>query len=487
MTYVVESFGCRASAADGDRIAAELEQAGTPAAAHGWRDANVVVVNTCAVTREAERSARALIRRVERGNPGARIVVTGCYAQRAPGEIAALNGVSAVVGNSHKEEVARVALGLRAGLPVPLRAGLENHASGSLGRGFVPLSAVEPAPVLQTPFARGGIEMGGVAQRQLAKPGVLAGSAMLPGRTRPVLKVQDGCGNGCSFCIIPETRGPSRSMAIGEVLAAARGYVAAGVQELVLSGINLGRWGRDLQHVQTLPELLRALLEETGLPRLRVSSVEPMDWTGELIGLLERYGAGKHARLAPHAHVPLQSGADAVLRTMHRRYRPWHYAEKLAQLRAAMPDGALGADVMVGFPAETDALFEESLAFIEAQPLTYLHLFPFSARPGTRAAGIPPVPGELVRERMRRMTELGERKRREFEGSFVGRVLSAVTLGNGTALTANFIPVKLTGASVRNRMVRVRVAPAAGLDASIRESSTAGHSSAVLDASELPE
>ena len=424
-----------------------MEQGGAVEAARAQAD--VVVVNTCAVTEQAERSARALIRRVRRENPGARVVVTGCYAQRAPAELRGLGGVDVVVGNSHKGLVAETALG------EAVRSG------GGQGAGFVPLSSL--GATLHAPFPGWGIGNGRVEAVELGAPawrGSGAGSGS--GRTRPTLKVQDGCGNRCSFCVIPETRGPSRSVGLEAAVEAARAFAESGGQELVLSGINLGRWGRDLRPAGTLAGLVRAILEGTELPRLRVSSVEPMDWDGELLAAFAEYGRGQgHARLAPHAHLPLQSGADAVLRRMHRRYRPWHYAEKVEALRALLPDAAIGADVMVGFPGETEALFRESFEFIEALPLTYLHLFPFSARPGTAAEAWhreAPVAAEAVRERMRALEALDARKREAFARRFVGRRVSAVTLRDGTALTDNFLPVDLGAPETANRLRSVWIA-----------------------------
>ncbi len=437
--YSVYNFGCRASTADGDAIAAQLA-ADYGMAGGSLAAADVVVVNTCAVTEEAERSARALIRRVRRENPGARVVVTGCYAQRAPEELRALPGVDAVVGNSHKDAVPRMAheLSGRPKFSGPLSAATRPAASG-----FVPLHklaqdlaqdlAPELAPVLHAPF--------GHTAPPWTPPLLHSG-----GRTRPILKVQDGCGNRCSFCVIPQTRGRSRSLPLAAAVEAARSFAGGGGQELVLSGINLGRWGRDLQPAHSFADLVRALLEETALPRLRLSSVEPMDWGPELFALFARYGAGAEPRLAPHAHLPLQSGADAVLRAMHRRYRPWHYADKVRALRALLPEAAIGADVMVGFPGETEALFAESLRFIEAQPFTYLHLFPFSPRSGTAAERFHrerPVDAGTVRRRMEALLALSAERTRAFTRRFLGRRVSAVTLSNGTALTANYLSVKL--------------------------------------------
>ncbi len=434
-TYHVENFGCRASQADGDAIAGQLLRRGhTPGA-----EADVVVVNTCSVTEEAERTARAYIRRARRRNPDARIVVTGCYAQRAPEEVAALAGVDAVIGNSHKGLVAEVASAAR----------------------LIPVSAL--APVLADDFAHAD-------SSRLPVHGLIPGA----GRTRPVLRVQDGCAHRCSFCIIPTTRGPSRSTPLPECLDAAREFADDGGQELVLSGINLGRWGCDLSPRSSLHGLVSTLLERTTLPRLRLSSVEPMDWTPELLQLFSALSHGLHPRLAPHFHVPLQSGSDTILRRMYRRYRPWHYAEKLARMREIAPDAAIGADVMVGFPGETDELFEQSYRFIAAQPLTYLHLFPFSARPGTAAAAWTPVPAAAVRERMAALRGLIAAKARAFRERFLGQTRSAVTLMGGRALTDNFLEVRLDPpdramgdageAPVRNRLITLRIEALAGAE-----------------------
>jgi threonylcarbamoyladenosine tRNA methylthiotransferase MtaB len=288
-------------------------------------------------------------------------------------------------------------------------------------------------------------------------------------QTRPNLKIQEGCGNRCTFCVIPFTRGPSKSVPYAVVMRRVEGFVAAGGKELVLSGINLGRWGRDFEgsNRETLAGLVREILEETGLPRLRLSSIEPMDWDDALIALMGEFGGG---RLARHAHLPLQSGSDAVLRRMHRRYRPWHYAGKVAALLgAAGPDLTLGADVMVGFPGETDAEFEETLAFIRALPFGYLHLFPFSARPGTRGWALhqaSPVPQAATQERMAALRALAAEKSETHRRRFVGRELEAITLHTQaalaeqrctTALTENFLPVAIEGRFAANRLLRVRV------------------------------
>jgi threonylcarbamoyladenosine tRNA methylthiotransferase MtaB len=266
--------------------------------------------------------------------------------------------------------------------------------------------------------------------------------------------------------VIPQTRGGSRSIALEAILKSVRAFVAGGGQELVLSGINLGRWGRDLAQPRRFDELVAAILTETELPRLRISSVEPMDWSEQLLERFAAFSQGEHPRLARHAHLPLQSGSDAVLRAMYRRYRPWHYAAKLEQISKKVPDAAIGADVMVGFPGETDALFAETLRFIEERPFTYLHLFPFSARPGTAAWELhqrAPVHGEAVKERLAALRTLIDAKNKAFRERFVGRGLSVVTLQRGkdasrtAAMADNFLSVTVAGQFPANLLLRVRI------------------------------
>ncbi len=269
-------------------------------------------------------------------------------------------------------------------------------------------------------------------------------------RTRPNLKVQDGCNNRCSFCIIPFVRGRSRSASPEQVIEQVRS-LAAKYREIVLSGINLGRWGRDLGGLR-LADLVRRLLEETPVERLRLSSVEPMDFSDALLELMATSG-----RLAKHVHAPLQSGSDRVLRRMHRKYRPRHYADRIVKARALMPDCAVGADVMTGFPGETDAEFEESRAFIESLPFTYLHVFTYSERPGTPAAeSADQVPQHVRKQRTRELRELAAKKNLEFRRSMIGKTISAVTLDDG-ALSENYLKIKLAAPREPNRLIDVRI------------------------------
>ncbi len=339
-------------------------------------------------------------------------MVTGCYAQRAPQELAALEGVQWVVGNSHKTQIANL-------VSQPHETYHGRIFVGDIGSEF------SASPV-----------------RDIRED-----------RTRPNLKVQDGCGNKCAFCIIPSVRGRSRSARMAEILAQMRDLASRYV-EVVLSGINLGRWGRDLPGDLRFVDLLRTIIAETSIQRLRISSVEPMDWSADLL----RFFAGE-PRIARHVHIPLQSGSDSVLKRMFRKYRTRHYASRLELARTLMPDAAIGADVMTGFPGETDAEFEETVRFIEQQPFTYLHVFTYSERPGTAAANYAnPVPAPVRQERTRRLRALSDEKNKHFRRSMLGNTLSAVTLEQrGMALTSNFLKVELTKPREPNQLVAVDI------------------------------
>ncbi len=434
-SFYVENFGCRATQADGAGIERELMDLGLVRAAEA-HNAEVVILNTCTVTASADQDVRATIRRIHRQNPECRILVTGCYAQRAPEEIAALPGVRVVVGNSHKHDVAQIAAPLVT--PEPIST-------------FVPLKQFTKLTGETADIYVGDI----FAHTELIAAPVFDAGAE---KTRPNLKVQDGCDNRCSFCIIPFVRGQNRSLPLERVLHEVDALVASGYREVVISGINLGRWGRDFDKQQRFEDLVEALLANTSLERLRISSVEPMDWSDRLISLV-----ASSPRLAKHAHVPMQSGSDRVLRKMHRKYRPWHYAEKITKIREAMPTAAIGADVMVGFPGETDLDFEETRAMVDRLPFTYLHVFTYSGRPGTPSEKMPEqVPVHLARERNRVLRELAAEKKLKFMQSFVGHKLSAITLsvrerGRTEALTDNYLKLWLRGEHPENLMVDAQI------------------------------
>jgi threonylcarbamoyladenosine tRNA methylthiotransferase MtaB len=426
--FVVQNFGCRASQADGAAIESSLSAKGL-AQAGSVSDAQLVVLNTCTVTSAADEDVRQTVRRVNRENPDARILVTGCYAQRAPEEIAGMPGVHWVVGNSHKTRIAEI---VHEG--PPYRGGAPYH--GAPYHGMIHVGDIfEQADFLAAPVEDA------------------AGD-----RTRPNLKIQDGCNNRCSFCIIPFVRGRSRSMPADRVVAEIRN-LAGRYREVVLSGINLGRWGREPGSIVTdsnqprrLAGLLRRILNETAIERIRISSVEPMDFSDDLLELM----AGQQ-RIAKHVHAPLQSGSDTVLRRMHRKYRPRHYEERVHKARALMPDAAIGADVMVGFPGETEEEFEQNRHVIASLPFTYLHVFTYSERPGTPAADrSDQVPMLVRKERNRVLRELAAEKNLAFRRTMVGRTLSVVTLDQG-ALSDNFLKVDLAAPRAANQMLDIRI------------------------------
>ena len=374
-----------------------------------------MVLNTCTVTQAADHDLKQTVHRIHRENPEAQIVVTGCYAQRAPEEISRIPGVTMVVGNSHKVQ-----------LPDLLSS--------------------------DTPY-HGQIHVGDIFKQQQFLSAPVEDS--YDDRTRPNLKIQDGCNNRCSFCIIPYVRGSSRSAPAEQVVNEVRG-LARRYREVVLSGINLGRWGREYgfsDEPLRLVNLIRRLLAETDVERLRLSSVEPMDYSDELLGLM-----ASEPRIANHVHAPLQSGSDTVLRRMHRKYRPRHYEDRVRKARSLMPYAAIGADVMVGFPGESDDEFEQSRAFIESLPFTYLHVFTYSERPGTPAAeSSQQVPMPVRKDRNRILRELAAAKNLAFRQSMLGQTLSAVTLDTG-ALTSNYLKVELATPRAANQLLDVKIA-----------------------------
>lgn len=426
-SFSIKNFGCRATQADGAGIAADLAARGL-LPADERRIADVVVVNTCTVTSEADRDARQSINRIHRENPGAEILVTGCYAQRSPQALSALKGVKWVVGNSHKHAIGQI---------VAPKLVQINGASG-------------PSLSYHGEIGSGGTLVGDISQ-QSELHALPSGDPL--GRSRPNVKVQDGCDNRCSFCIIPSVRGKSRSAMAEAVIQEIRS-LQDDYPEVVLTGINLGRWGRDLNGRPRLAELLETLLADTSVRRIRLSSVEPMDWSDHLLELM-----ATSPRIANHVHMPLQSGSDTVLRRMRRRYRVRHYENRLMLARKAMPSAAIGADVMAGFPGESDEEFEQTRAFVERMPFTYLHVFSYSSRDGTDAAGFErQIPKPVRRERNRTLRELIERKNVSFRRSHVGTSVSVVTLaaaGNRVrALSDNFIEVDVSGGPVRPGTLR---------------------------------
>ncbi|HXJ96035.1 MAG TPA: tRNA (N(6)-L-threonylcarbamoyladenosine(37)-C(2))-methylthiotransferase MtaB [Terriglobia bacterium] len=446
--FHLANFGCRASQADGAALKRQLIEAGFREASE-LAEGDIAVLNTCTVTAAADAEVRQVVRRIQRLNPHCRILVTGCYAQRAPQEIAALDGVAWVVGNSHKHRIVEV-LGSQV-VSEPPRVGQDSPAGGHSRQ-----SADH-----QPPPASPGLTRQRVAQVWAGEigPDFHFAPALPDDRTRPTLKVQDGCNARCAFCVIPFVRGASRSLSPDRVVSEVQELVRHGFKEVVLSGINLGSYGRDLGRSVSFQGLVERILEETSVARVRISSIEPMDVTPSLIRLVAR-----ERRLADHFHVPLQSGCDRILRLMNRRYWTSQYTDRILAIREALPQAGIGADVMTGFPGETEQDHQASLEFISRLPLTYLHIFPYSSRPGTAAEARPEqVNGRVAHERADDLRALIAGKRQTFLEGQIGRTLSALTLADKgsestRAITSNYLPVALPiGVLPPNTLAEVEV------------------------------
>jgi threonylcarbamoyladenosine tRNA methylthiotransferase MtaB len=431
MKYSVITFGCRVNQADSLAFEEEFLVAGAQAATP--EDSDVVVVNTCSVTASADQAARQTIRRIARVNPDAKIIVTGCYATRRPEEVATLPNVLRVVPNDEKPRLASI---VRPYLTTAERFG---DGDGSCG------AAIQP----------------GVA-----------------GRTAFTLRVQTGCAAPCSYCIIPATRGAPASVPVERVLSEVQRVAASGFKEIALTGVHLGSYGRDLSPRASLIELLRALavgwgrpagrpLQSEGFSRgrpsgrpddrnvlFRISSLEPMDCTPEIVDLV-----ATSERFAPHFHLPLQHASDRVLTAMRRPYTIEFYSALVERIRTLIPDASIGSDIIVGFPGETDQDFECLAGYLETSPLTHLHVFPYSDRPGTPAAGMPNrIHGSVVRDRANRLRTISHQLSGRFRRSQIGAVHRALTLDDGSvAITGNYLKVKIPPGRARNEWIDVRL------------------------------
>lgn len=416
------TLGCRVNQTDTHLIRTGLEARGLRTVPPEC-EADVVVINTCAVTARAELSDRQAIRRARRASPGARVVVTGCWAQTSPQAIATQGGVDLVVGNTD-------------------RARLPDLVGELLGQ----------------PRGAPRVEVGDLARARLEP---VAPPARLDGRARAFVKVQDGCQHRCAFCIVPVARGGSRSLAPAAVEAHVRRLVEAGHPEIVLTGIDLGHYGSDLRPRTSLAALLDRLVQVGGLRWLRLSSMLPSYFTEDVLQILTTSPA-----IAPHFHVPLQSGSDRILRRMRRPYTTATYRRVVERLAGAIPRLGLGADVIAGFPGESETDFAATLEMVRTVPFSYLHVFPYSERRGTAAAALP---GRLnphtVTARARQLREVGAARRQEFHAAMVGRTEDVLVLetrdsdsGDLTGLTGNYVEVTFAGPDhLRRRTTHVRV------------------------------
>ena len=411
MKYSVITFGCRVNQADSLGFEEGFLERGAVAVAP--EHADVVVVNTCSVTANADQGARQTIRRVARENPTARIVVTGCYATRRPEDVRDLPNVICVVPNDDKPRLlSLITADERVTTAVRFGAG-----DGSCGAAVVP----------------------GVA-----------------GRTAFTLRVQTGCAEACSYCIIPSTRGRPRSVPVDEILAQVGRVVAAGFKEIALTGVHLGSYGRDLSPAASLADLLRAIRGVYRRSNLlfRISSLEPMDCTREIVDLVS---AGDC--FAPHFHLPLQHASNDMLSAMRRPYTIEYYEDLVTDIRRRLPHASIGSDVIVGFPGETEADFERLASCLERSPLSHVHVFPYSDRPGTDATAMKEkVAGSVIRERGRRVRDIGQRLAWRFRESQLGAVRRALTVEDGSSVvTDNYLKVRVPAERARNEWVRVHI------------------------------
>jgi len=413
--YSIVTFGCRVNQADSLAIARDFHARGGVEASP--QDAEIVVINSCSVTAAADQGVRQTVRRVARDNPAARIVVTGCYATRRPGEISGLPNVAHVVTNEEKDDlVERLAAAI----------------------GLTPSRAVTTA-------ARYGDGDGP------------CGDTLFPGaggRTALTLRVQTGCDETCSYCIIPTTRGRGRSRPVDAVIRQVEQAVASGYREIAIAGVHLGSYGRDLDGLTTLSSLVRILAGWKADVLFRISSLEPMDCSPEIVDLV-----ASSPRLAPHFHLPLQHGSDAVLRAMRRPYTVGAYVRLVTGIRARLPDASIGSDLIVGFPGESRTDFEDTERLLRDLPLTHLHVFPYSDRPGTDAAAFGGrVDGAVVRDRGSRLRNLGQAMAVRFRQSQSGKLRRALTVDDGwSAVTDNYLKVKLDSRHARNEWIEIAI------------------------------
>jgi threonylcarbamoyladenosine tRNA methylthiotransferase MtaB len=418
MKIAITTLGCKINQYDSAVIQSRLE------ARHSFvsfaEQADCYVINSCTVTDRADWEARQLVRRAKRLNPAAKVLVTGCYAQVSPEEVSRVSGVDYVVGLNRLDDLVRF---------------------------------VETTPELATQIAVSDVK------RERGVP--VLGTRALPGHTRAFLKIQEGCNYSCTYCIIPTARGLSRSVTPREVMEQVGQLADAGYKEIVLTGIHLGGYGHDLSPRMDLTTLVEMIAESGLIRRLRLSSLDPREVPDQLLDLI-----GESDVICPHLHICAQAGEDEILKQMRRNYDTAYYRALLDRVRERLPEAALGSDIIVGFPGETDEQFERSLEFFAALPLTYFHVFPYSSRRGTIAASLPdPVLASIKKSRARRMRELGGQKKRDFYAGFLGQRVSVLvetkvdkTSGFSRGFSRNYLPIAVAAAGdLANQEIEVRI------------------------------
>jgi len=421
-SFTITTLGCKVNQYESDAIAQHLQNSGC-VPVHPEKGADLCIINTCTVTQKASMQSRQAARQAIRSNPGARVIVTGCYAQTEPDEIKKIKGVHYIIGHADKHKIPKMVMSVNNKYP-PFPTLIRRNIF--LEHDFKHI----PATVLGT-------------------------------RTRQLLKIQDGCDTFCTYCIVPYARGRSRSMPLETVLENIKQLKQAGCHEVVLTGVHLGAYGLDFSPQTSLTELLNRIHESTAIVRVRLSSIEPLELTEDIIKLVAETGNFCH-----HFHIPLQSGDDFILKNMHRPYTSWYFRNLINKINELIPDAAIGVDTMIGFPGESEKAFENTYSLIEELPVTYLHVFPFSSRRGTPACGYPQkVPSEIIKTRCLKMRGLGNIKKRNFYNKFIGKKVEVLIEGKRDGLTgylkgitSNYIPVHVKEENdLENTMIQVRI------------------------------
>jgi threonylcarbamoyladenosine tRNA methylthiotransferase MtaB len=420
--FKITTLGCKVNQAESEAVALDLLSSKWLKARES-EEADICIVNTCAVTQKAAMQSRQAVRRAIRANPTAQIFVTGCYAQTAPQEIKAIGGVNYIVGHGEKHAIGHMIRSVGDRTP--------GHAISICG------DIRRKRPFVSMP----------IANRVL--------------RTRTFLKIQDGCDAFCTYCIVPYARGRSRSMPLADIVDNIGKLAKAGYREVVLTGIHLGAYGHDLSPVTDLATAMERIKEVRPIARVRLSSIEPFEFTAKV--LEQTLNSDIFCR---HFHIPLQSGDAEILKNMGRPYSPQFFGDLINKIHRSLPDAAIGVDALIGFPGESDSAFENTYNLIENLPISYLHVFPFSARPGTRAANLPDkVDAGISKDRCQRMRILGNEKRMKFYQGFVGQVLPILIETEREASTnllkgisSNYLPVLIdAGDSLKNKIVDVKI------------------------------
>ena len=430
------TLGCKVNQYESEVIAQSLIGAGWSAARSG-ENADLFLINTCAVTQKASMQSRQAVRKAIRSNPNACIVVTGCYAEVEPDEIKKINGVHYIIGHADKHKI-----------PEKMIFRMAKH---------IPLPEFGPLLIWSD-----------ISQEPEFRSMPVTGFA---NRTRPFIKIQDGCDSFCTYCIVPYTRGRSRSMPLEKVLDNIKLLKRSGYREVVLSGIHLGRYGLDLVLPTTLTDLLKQIKFLRPIDRVRLSSIEPNELTEDIIKIVAESDIFCH-----HFHIPLQSGDDLILKRMHRHYSRSFFRDMVIRIHEMIPDAAIGVDTLIGFPGETEKAFENTYSLIEKLPVTYLHVFPFSGRKGTPANSYPDkVPPQVIKDRCLKMREIGNNKKMEFYKKLIGKKVQLLiegtrskSTGHLKGITSNYVPVfvRVRGKdNMKNCIVQARIDKLCGASA----------------------